>query len=160
MGGVADFSIDMEGLDDYERRLTSFVIQMLDLRPFWPKLVPLFIGWMGKQFETEGAFGGAKWAELSPAYAARKSVLYPGKGILYAEGAMRGAASNPAREVTSGSLTLTITDPKAGYHQTGTTRMPARPLIFETVPASAEAEIDRAAEDYVEGVARSLGFIT
>jgi len=47
-------------------------------------------------------------------------------------------------------LTLTIDDPKLEYLQTGTDRMPARPLVFDApLPAGAQAELDAIAEHYI-----------
>jgi hypothetical protein len=142
-------TIDVDG-NDSDAFLNRLALGLLDLRPFWPMIVPLFIGWMRSQFETQGAFGGAPWAPLSPNYYAWKQATHPGKGILVLEGDLRQAASNPIRETTPTSLTLRIEDPKVGYHQTGTARMPARPLIFTALPAVASAQVDYAARQYVE----------
>lgn len=154
---MARLRIDTSGFSEAERRLAQLAVGLLDLRPFWPRVVPLFIGWMREQFETEGAFAGRPWAPLSPQYLAWKSRAYPGKGILYATGAMRRAASSPRREAQPQRLILTIRDPKLEYHQAGTDRMPARPLIFSDLPAVAAAQLQQAADDYVDDLARRLG---
>jgi hypothetical protein len=86
----------LTGDDDYERKLAQLRLFVDDLRPFWPLLVPVFIGWMGAQFATEGGWGGQTWAPLSPAYAQWKAAHYPGRSILIREGAMRRAASAAA----------------------------------------------------------------
>lgn len=127
---------------------------LADLRPFFPKLVPLFIGWMRQQFETSGSFFlGHAWAPLSPRYAAWKATRYPGKGILIREGDLRKAASMPKREMTPTSLVLEIHDPKLGFHQTGTPHMPARPLLVSGyLPRAAQAEVTHAAEQYVQEI--------
>jgi hypothetical protein len=66
------------------------------------------------------------------AYAAEKARTHPGRTILIREGNLRRAASEPRREATPRTLTLWIDDENvAGYHQDGTDRMPARPLIPE-----------------------------
>lgn len=122
---------------------------MLDLRPFWPLVIPAFIRWMGQQFASEGDWGGEPWAKLSPDYAEWKAVHYPGRSILYATGDMRRAASNPVRTATPVSLTLEIVDPKIEFHQGGTDKMPARPVIPEELPASAELELLELANGYV-----------
>jgi hypothetical protein len=64
-------------------------------------------------------------------------------------GRMKQAASRPTRRATARSLTLTIEDEKAGFRQTGGENLPARPLIFERLPASAECELEDAADEYV-----------
>jgi hypothetical protein len=146
--------VDDHGGEDRIRRLAVF---LSDLRPFWPLLVPTVTGWWRRQFDTEGEFGGARWAPLSPGYAARKAIVHPGTGILVATGAMKRAASSPRRTATPTSLTLTIDDPKAEYHQDGTARMPARPLVFgDPLPTGARAELDRIAEEYVTDLLRRV----
>jgi hypothetical protein len=138
------------------RKLERLTLFVSDLRPFWPLVVPLFIEWMREQFESEGAFAGNPWAPLAPAYEAYKAVKYPGKPILQATGALRRAASNPSRRVAPTSLTLTIHSDYLGYHQEGTSRMPARPLVFENLPMIARAQLAGVAERYVrEIVARA-----
>ena len=77
-------------------------------------------------FETEGGIFGARWQALSPAYAIRKAVTHPGRGILEASGDLRRSYST---RVHSNLLELINQDPKAIYHQEGTRRMPARVLI-------------------------------
>jgi hypothetical protein len=151
--------------DDDERGLQRLGALLLDLRPFWPKVVPIFVGWMRRQFETEGAWAGHPWAPLSPAYAARKARMYgPGKGILVAEGDLRKAASFPIRHATPTSLTLEIDwarykgeDVRLSWHQHGTERMPARPLLFDFVPPEGKMELDEAADEYAEEMIRRAG---
>ena len=140
------------------RDLNRIAAFLLDLRPFWPKVVPVFIAWMRAQFETEGAFAwGQPWAPLSPSYAAWKAIAHPGKGILIAEGDLRRAASNPIRRATPSSLTLTIDDPKLQHHETGTANMPARPLLFgDPLPIAASAMLDHAVESYVDDLVRRV----
>lgn len=159
-----DLGLDLDS-DDVRRRLQWVSAQLLDLRPFWPKVVSLAIDWWRQQFETEGAFAGSPWAPLSPAYAAWKAVHYPGRGILVAERDLRQAASLPEREATPTALTLTIPwarlkgeDVELRWHQEGTTQgMPPRPLIFgDPLPPAAALDLDRAMDEYLDDlIARS-----
>jgi hypothetical protein len=150
---VADIRIHVDDADA-DRRLRQIVTGLSDLRSFWPKVVPLFIGWMRLQFASEGRFGSGGWSPLAPSTVLFKSLTGLRPQILQATGAMLGAASRPSRIVTPRSLTLTIHDEKIGFHQTGTSRMPARPLIFERVPIIAERELEHAATEYVEDLLR------
>lgn len=145
--------IELVGFNAAERNLRGFAATMLDLRPFWPLVVPLFVSWMGQQFGTEGGWGGDPWAPLADSTIAEKAAHGGGTSILIDTGAMRRAASQPSRIATPSSLTLTITDPKIGYHQDGTDKMPARPVIPAVLPASAEAELALAAESYIAEMA-------
>lgn len=146
--------IDIRGLAESQRALRLLAIGLRDLRALWPRLVPVAIGWLRLQFESEGAWGGRQWAPLSPAYAVEKARRYPGRSILIAEGELRRSASYPRRQVTPTTMTLTISDPKAGFHQAGTNRMPARPLVPATLPLLAQREVDDVAEDYVRDLVR------
>ncbi len=143
---------------DARRRLKLFETLLSDLRPFWPAVVTLQRGWWRSQFESEGRFAAAGWAPLSPAYAAWKARRYPGKPILQATGQMRRAFDNPQRSVSPHTLTLTVNDPKAAFHQDGTNNMPARPVAFgDPLPAVAALELQEAADRYVGEMWGRLG---
>lgn len=78
---------------------------------------------------------GPGWAPLSPAYAAWKQKHAPGKPILELTGALVGAMTGDRgweQHVTAQSLEAGTNLPYAGAHQTGTKRMPARPIIAFT----------------------------
>lgn len=160
---AGDFHLTVSGLSESERALSRLALLLLDLRPFWPKVVPLFIGWEREQFATQGAFWGTPWAPLTPAYAARKSLLHPGKGLLIADGDLRRGASTPLRDAGPRHLTLTIQwlkdegklDP--GWHQFGTTKMVARPLLGDTLPPPADAELTAAIEEYADEIIATVG---
>ena len=150
---MADIRVRVDS-DDAERRIRQLALGLSDLRSFWPKVVPLAIGWFREQFESEGRFGSDGWAALAPSTVLYKSLAGLRPQILQATGAMKQAASSPSRQVTARSLTLTIDDPKIGWHQQGTSTMPARPVIFSDLPGQAERELREAATEYVEDLLR------
>lgn len=178
-------SVLLEGSDEYDAALQKLVELIVDLRLFWPMTVPLFVGWIGRQFDTEGEYFGDAWAPLSDAYLAWKTRHYPDKGILSAEGDLRRAATHPKRTVTSESIVLRIVpyekterstdltpsgktsrkrvgigktiDPD--WFQSGTDKMPARPLLADDLPQEAKDELRSAAESYVNENARKLGLL-
>lgn len=152
--------IRVEGSEEAELAFHRLVIGLSDLRPFWPRVSRLFIGWMRLTFDSEGSFWGSRWTPLSQEYAARKRVLWGDRPILQASGQAKRAASKPTRIPRPLSLTLIIDD--AGpeheailsYHQTGgdppgSAPYPARPIIGETLPPLANYELTREAEAYV-----------
>ena len=154
---MSGFDITITGDEAYQRKLEQLRLHLLDLRGFWPMLVPLVHGFMREQFDSEGSWGGQTWAPLSPAYAIEKARTHPGKSILIREGTLRRAASDMRREQTPRTLLMWVDDPVAAYHQEGTDRMPARPLIPDPLPQSAYREVDLAAEEYVSVLVRRLG---
>lgn len=142
--------------EDAERRIRTLALFLSDLRPFWPKVVPLVTGWWRRQFETEGAFAGRPWPRLSPTYAAIKARTHSGRGILIRERDLYNAAMNPRRVQTPSSLTLSIEDPKVSYHQEGD-GVPARPLVFgDPLPLVAEAELEHEAREFVRDLVRRV----
>jgi hypothetical protein len=153
---MAGFDVRVDGDEPLRRKLAFIRLQLDDLRGFWPLLVPVVHGWMSDQFASEGGWGGAPWAPLSPAYAAEKARRFPGRSILIREGTLRRAASEMRREVSPRTLTMWVDDPVAGYHQDGTTNMPARPLIPLRLPESAVVDVDLAAEEYVSTLVRRV----
>jgi hypothetical protein len=158
--------IDLDYDDgDTRAKLQWLVAQLLDLRPFWPKVVTLAIQWFGEQFATEGGFGGHPWPPLSPQYAAWKAATHPGRGILVLEGSLRAAASLPDRNATATTLELTIPWARLkgqqvdlSWHQLGTPRMPARPLIFgDPLPPAAAAGLDFILDEYLDDLIDRAG---
>lgn len=157
-----DFRIE-HNVELSARELDVLARFLVDLRSFWPMVSRRVVGWIGRQFDSQGDYWGDPWAPLSPEYAAWKSQAYPGKGILSAEGDLRRAATSPSREVTPRSLTMTIEpydksgremDP--GWFQEGTDRMPARPLIGALLTPEMDAELRLAADEYVDDLVRRL----
>lgn len=145
---MADIRVRVDA-DDAERRLRALALGLSDLRNFWPLVVPIATGWWKQQFDSEGRYGSGGWSPLAPSTVLYKSLAGLRPQILQATGAMKQAASRPSRQASARSLTLTIDDPKIGFHQTGTSRMPARPVILETLPFAAERELQDAADSYV-----------
>lgn len=146
--------------DDEVKRLHAFSAAMTNLIPFWPRLVPLFINWMRRQFESQGIYWtGAPWRPLTPEYAAQKAREFPGRGILIASGSLRRGASSPRRTATPRSLTLTIEWPKGdpGWHHFGEGNNPARPLLAQQLTPEQLQEVEAEAREYAEDTARRLG---
>lgn len=147
-------------VDDFgtEADLKKLALFLTDLRSLWPLIVPLATRWWAEMFKSEGAFAGAAWSPLSPDYAARKAIDFPGKPILQRTGALKQAASRPSRFVTPTTLTLSIESDYLPHLQEGTSRMPARPLVFaEPLPTEARAELDAVAELYVRDLLNRIG---
>lgn len=117
------------GLRVFDERLTKLSKMNIDaaLRTAGAEIVD-FTGI--EVFATEGAAGGRKWKPLSAQYERIKARLYPGRGILEATGKMsRSFRYQTRRSLGMNVLRVYNIDPKFPYHQLGTPRMPARPML-------------------------------
>ena len=95
-----------------------------------------FLDEVGESFASRGRSTGIAWAPLSPAYAAWKNSAYPGRPLLVLTGRMKESFSASSRDLIYNRkqknykmLTLGTRVPYAGYHQSGTSKMPRRPLF-------------------------------
>lgn len=107
-------------------------------------------------FATEGAFGGPKWEELSPAYKRWKERHFPGRKILRLTGDMwRALATLGAGHIAetfrlpgrNWVLRVGGQEPKLVWHATGAGNLPERPPIQVK---------DQQAEQMLVAVNRSL----
>ena len=114
----------MRNIDQLSKNLT----QGFD----WESLAPIVAEAADNIFASEGRGG---WPQLSEAYARWKARNFPGKGILDLTGAYRNAATQigaPGNVITTTENSLTYGVEGLDYpvyHETGTDRMPARPVF-------------------------------
>lgn len=114
----------------------------------FPKLAPAMEQAELEQFDSQGTgpIAGA-WASLEPEYAAWKEGVRPGMPTLQFDGLLRGALTSTAapgahREWSAANFVFgTAGVPYASFHQTGTSRMTARPPF--DFGASFEQEMER-----------------
>ena len=116
----------------FKRAFQRFGDGIKDLTPAFEVIADNFYEGERQQFASQGQSGSGGWAALSPKYAARKRIQYPGKGILEATGALRESLSSRG----GGSfvmeplqLGMGASVEYAAYHQTGTPKMPRRAPI-------------------------------
>lgn len=133
------FKIEVEGR---EQLLASFVkVQagVVDLRQLgtWDLVGTEFRRIEKEMFDSEGSLsGGGKWAPLSPKYAIQKQRKYGSLPILQASGrlyrAMTGSSADSVFEKQPSEMAIGTSLKYAGYHQSGTSKMPKRPPISFT----------------------------
>lgn len=121
------------GGEVFARRFTRFVSEITDLSDLWELMARDLEATVADAFRTEGSSGGSKWAPLSEAYREQKARAYPGRGILERTRALmrsfeRGGAGNVLR-IAPRALVWGSSVDYGRYHQSGTSRMPARPII-------------------------------
>lgn len=136
---MTDVTVNWEinGVDAFQRRLR----QMARRAEFPEPLLHEIAGWwrdaVEEQFETQGVRFGRKWEKLAPATISKRQSVGP---ILIDHADLLLTATDPASyRVHSDGISVDIAAHQAtygGYHQTGTTNMPRRPILEFT-------EVDR-----------------
>jgi len=119
------------------KALAGFEEALADNAPALREIADDFREMVAQLFSSEGRAGGTPWPARKSVGTARR-VARTGRSItsplLVRTGALRdsliglGAAGN-VEEIDEGSLTLGTRVPYAIFHQLGTRRMPARPII-------------------------------
>jgi phage gpG-like protein len=139
------FRIEVEGK---EQLLSSFLKVehgLLDLRQLgaWRLIKTVFHRLLKRIFDSEGSDSAhGKWQQISPKYAVVKQRKYGDMPILQAGGkmyrALTGNTGDTVFEESAQEMAIgTSAKSKSGFpypkaHQTGTSRMPARPPISFT----------------------------
>jgi phage gpG-like protein len=126
--------------EDVLRNLSNFQDSLADNSDALAAVADDLRQMIAEQFATEGAAGGTPWAPLATS-TLRKS-RRARSGILNLTGALLGSLTDPGapghvEQTDSGQLLFGSTLPYAGFHQTGTRRMPARPIIVLSGDATA-----------------------
>jgi phage gpG-like protein len=111
------------------------------------------------QFPTEGATGGhGSWAPLKEDYDLRKRKKYGDKPILQASGDLLEDLTSDSNQGRLSALSMTFGSSLAyaKFHQTGTSKMPARRIIDpdETFKLGIRRQVTRGIVQYI----RAYGF--
>jgi len=139
------------GMEDWAKAIDDF-------SPMWKPLTSLIRRHHGRTFSSEGAATGGgvrtRWRPLRPATLARKS---PGLPILVQTGALRramvkGGSGSRVRSTKKSHEVGTRGDVGriAGYHQTGTSRMVARPPMQFDADIRAQNSLGGAMKDMAQ----------
>lgn len=131
---------DRHATIDGDRRVRQLLSEMVDrthgVEVAWPAVGDVIADGLSRQFDSQGVhLGGARWAPLNPAYLAWKIRKGFDPRILHQTGDMRASlTSRPmaVEEYAPMSARFGTDDRKAPFHQSGTTFMPARPIINVT----------------------------
>jgi phage gpG-like protein len=128
--------------------LTGLDARLRDLTPVWGKVHDIMIALLRQHFRSQGAYAGAAWVPLSPAYAAWKKRHYPGKTILRREDTLyeslvsKTHASHVWRTGPSFAEYGTRVS-YARFHHFGTKRgLPVRKVIPSLTRAEGERIVD------------------
>lgn len=130
------FTFEVEGKAEFDRSFNRVRENISDLRPVWDRIERAFNRIEDEQFKSEGAKGRTgRWKPLSRRYAERKAVEFPGMPILQRSGrlykALTGKSSDAVVVKTKEEFAIGTNLFYAAFHQTGTSKMPARePISF------------------------------
>lgn len=121
--------IDVHGEQQVARDIIRFGEHVADPQPLWANLREMFQRIEEERFAAQGP----GWAPLKEATVAVKQAKGQPAAILRATDALMrsltGTGTGALFEATGDTLRLGTTDPKAGFHQQGTSRMPQRKVI-------------------------------
>jgi phage gpG-like protein len=114
-----------------ENALATFEEALAEQSPELMSIADDFREMIAQQFASEGLAEGTPWAALAPSTLRHRRAS---TSILYQTGALLRSLTEPGaaghvEELEGYSITLGSQLPYASYHQNGTRRMPARPII-------------------------------
>ncbi len=115
-----------------DKALANFQASLADQSPALQRVADDFREMIARQFASEGRAEGTLWATLAPSTLRRRrdraTPILQSSGALLRSFTIRGAAGHVER-LEEHSLAIGTSLPYALFHQTGTQRMPARPII-------------------------------
>lgn len=121
MGGFR-FTLDFYGDTQVDRTLAALGDRVSDASEAWEAITDRFVAGQRRQFDTQGAAGGARWAPLSPAYAAQKARTHPGQPILQRDGDLVASLTRRplgVEHITATSMVIGSDVEHGRYHQLG-----------------------------------------
>lgn len=117
-----------------EKALGNFQASLADQSPALRRVADDFREMIARQFSSEGRAEGTPWAPLAPSTLRRRRPGSTGAPILQSSGALLRSLTAPGapghvEQLEDQSLAIGSSLPYALFHQTGTRRIPARPMI-------------------------------
>ena len=130
-----NIKIELSGIREARRELERLDERISNYAPFWRSVaIPLIKRQISETFDQEGP----GWSPLSDS--TLKSRLYPGLPILQQTGALRSSlVDNPIIRISQNQLTFGSNNPYIQYHEQGTVKMPARPILSPSVRSIMES---------------------
>jgi phage gpG-like protein len=124
--------IEIQGTQELSNAFTELSRRIGDLTPIWPRVAQVFYERERQLFDQQGE---GNWRELSPRYGAWKQKHFPGYPLLQRSTEMAVSLTNQTSpfsvlDMRPKNFAVGTSVPYAQFHQTGTSRMPARPPII------------------------------
>jgi len=124
---------EIDGDVQLSRAFSRFGEDVHDLKDAFTQIADNFQRGEQQQFDTEGNYGAGGWKPLAESTRIFKEQHGFPDRILVRTGSLRSSLAGNTGETIGRieplSAEMGTTNPAAGYHQRGTRRMPARPVI-------------------------------
>lgn len=144
-----ELNIRTEYQDRVTESLQGIVRRSSDLRVPFEAFQPVWFAAIEDVFDAGGE--PVPWPDLSPAYQGWKGSVAPGKPILRLTDRMYDSLTSQTGEtiwqVGPRSIQFGSRVPYFIWHQEGTAKMPARPML--TLPSSAAAQLNSMVVSYI-----------
>jgi phage gpG-like protein len=145
--------IDID-ISDAKKMLEKISKRSKDMRPVWKYAKrELEVAFSANFLSGGNLVPGGVWAPLDPSYAAWKASRFPGAKKMFIDGSLfRSVAdlsSSSINKITPLSAEFGTDVEYAKFHQYGTTKMPARKIIFE--PKGFAVDLAKKAKQHVMG---------
>lgn len=156
-------TFQIEGGSQTAAALDKIDLSFRDFRPLFRDAGRVFYEIEKEAFATEGASTqGGKWRPLSPVYGKFKAIKRPGKTLLRFDDDLYKSLTQPNApgstfKIEDNEADFGTTSKTAIWHQFGTRRMPARPVIDMT-PAQ-EKKMAKVIRDGLLAFINRAGFI-
>ncbi len=161
---MLQFKLTFVNADKFELALAAWRDSIEDWTRIWPKVADHLRAKTAQQFTSQGATGASgPWDGLSEPYRRRKLKRWGDRPILQASGKLLGAAVGGSEGHLENFEPLRMqfgvdagVVPYAIYHQTGTSKMPARRILDLT--EGDQVDIGQILLWESMAIARRLGF--
>lgn len=135
---MADMTIhyDIDGDERVEHQLLGMAARAVETRPVMALIARSLREMEQEVFETAGHGDWPELAESTMRQKAREGYSTAPNAVLIASGdlvtSLTSESPDHIEHISDEGLDFGTADPKAGYHMTGTSKMPARPPIMVT----------------------------
>lgn len=131
---MIQITFDMGGTDIVKQQFATYGADVSDLTPAWTQIADDVQADFALNMATEGGLFAGGWAPLKPnTIADRVRKGYGAGPILWRTGelahSLSGDSGYAVKEVRPDGVTVGTSLPYAGYHQTGTKKMPMRRVV-------------------------------
>jgi phage virion morphogenesis protein len=147
-------TVDIIGLESLLDRVSTLQSDLADTRDLNQRVADVMLPLVRARFDSKKAPSGAAWQAWAPSTAKERAAT-PGASLLVLTGALRDSLYATA---TEDGVEIGLHAAYASFHETGTSKMPARPILADGdhLGHDDETAILAALEDRLNELARAL----